>query len=144
MASSTNVVSRADFATELVPCLSLTSGVGMKAEDQRIWLNAAYKALADVPLDLLQRGCAAAMRTADHPSKIVPAIRAEVDSAMQGIRASERAYRAIFQGTEHDDRKALPAPGGETLTPDEAADICKRFGVGRFSQHAQADRGDAA
>lgn len=143
MANSTNVVSRADFATELVPCLSLTSGVGMKAEDQRIWLNAAYKALADVPLDLLKRGCAAAMRTADHPSKIVPAIRAEVDSAMQAIRASERAYRAIFQGTDHD-RTALPAPGCETLTPDEAAEICKRFGVGRFSQYAQADRGDAA
>ncbi len=143
MANSTNAVSRADFATEIVPCLSLTSGVGMKGEDQRIWLNAAYKALADVPLDLLQRGCAAAMKTADHPSKIVPAIRAEVDAALQAARASERTYRAIFQGSNVE-RSALPAPGGERLTTDEADAICRRFGVGRYSVHAKAEQGDAA
>lgn len=71
-------VDRAEFAAEIVPCLALTSGVGMSNEDQRIWLNAAYKALDGIPIKLLKRGADAAMKTADHPSKIVPAIMNEI------------------------------------------------------------------
>lgn len=71
-------VDRAEFAAEIVPCLALTSGVGMSNEDQRIWLNAAYKALDGIPIKLLKRGADAAMKTADHPSKIVPAIMKEI------------------------------------------------------------------
>lgn len=71
-------VSRTEFAAELTPCLALTSGIGMTSEDQRTWLNAAYKALDGIPIALLKRGADAAMRKADHPSKIVPAITAEI------------------------------------------------------------------
>lgn len=80
MASLTDLirVDRAEFAAELTPCLALTSGVGMSPDDQRTWLNAAYKALDGIPIKLLKRGAAAAMAKADHPSKIVPAIMVEV------------------------------------------------------------------
>lgn len=50
----------------------------MSPEDQRVWLNAAYRALDGIPIKLLKRGAATAMAKADHPSKIVPAIMAEV------------------------------------------------------------------
>lgn len=73
-------VDRSEFASELVPCLALTSGVGMSAIDQKTWLNAAFKALDGIPIGLLKRGAAFAMKVADHPSKIVPAIIAEVQS----------------------------------------------------------------
>ena len=33
---------------------------------------------------------------------------------------------------------ALPAPGGEMCTPEEVDRICKRFAVGRYSQHRAA------
>jgi len=71
-------VSRAEFANEMTPCLALTSGVGMTAADQRVWLSAAYRALDGIPIALLKRGCDAAMKTADHPSKIVPTIIKEI------------------------------------------------------------------
>lgn len=71
-------VSRAEFAAEVSPCLTLVAGVGMTADDQTTWLKAAYRALDGIPIRLLRRGSAAAMQTADHPSKIVPAIIREV------------------------------------------------------------------
>lgn len=71
-------VSREEFATELVPCLALVGGAGMNVDARREWLNAAFKALHGIPIRLLQRGAQAAMAKADHPSKIVPAILAEV------------------------------------------------------------------
>lgn len=80
MASHTDLipVNRAEFAIELTPCLALVGGIGMGAEDRREWLNAAFRALDGIPIALLKRGAAAAMVTADHPSKIIPAIMAEV------------------------------------------------------------------
>lgn len=93
-------VSRAEFAAELVPCLALTSGVGMSATDQRAWLNAAYKALDGIPIALLKRGAIAAMEKADHPSKIVPAIMAEVRETWAWRRNNATAPRPL----------ALPAP----------------------------------
>lgn len=47
----------------------------MTQEERRGWLHAAYKALGDIPADKLGDAVAEAMRTVDHPSKIVPAIR---------------------------------------------------------------------
>jgi hypothetical protein len=94
-------VSRPEFAAEIVPCLALTSGIGMSQEDQRNWLNAAYKALDGIPIALLKRGAAVAMGKADHPSKIVPAIIAEVRDAW----AWRKRHNAAPQYTP-----ALPAP----------------------------------
>jgi hypothetical protein len=85
-------VSRAEFANELAPCLALASGIGMSKEDQRVWLNAAYRALDGIPIALLKRGCDAAMKTADHPSKIVPAITAEVQDDWKWRKRHGRPY----------------------------------------------------
>lgn len=126
-------VSRAEFAAEIVPCLSLTSGVGMQSEDQRVWLNAAYKALDGIPIKLLKRGAAAAMLKADHPAKIVPAIRAEIEEEWAWRRKHNRPVEI------HLPEAALPAPGQERITPEEASAICKRYGVGSFSPHRESD-----
>lgn len=72
-------VSRDEFFTAVAPCLTLAAGVGMSQDDQDAWLEAAYQALDGIPIALLERGAAAAMKSADHPSKIVPAIIAEVE-----------------------------------------------------------------
>lgn len=110
MANLTDLVpvSRAEFAAELTPCLALVSGVGMSQSDQRVWLNAAYKALDGIPIALLKRGCAAAMRTADHPSKIVPAILAEVRETWAWRRnaASPVMRAALAPHAETDERRA--------------------------------------
>lgn len=65
---------RRQFGIAVGPCLSLASGVGMARDDQRVWMNAAFKALAEYPMDLIEKGALEAMKIADHPSKIVPAI----------------------------------------------------------------------
>lgn len=80
MADPTDLVpvNRAEFAAEMAPCLALVAPVGMDGEAQRAWLNAAFKALDGIPIALLKRGTAAAMVQADHPAKIVPAIRREI------------------------------------------------------------------
>jgi hypothetical protein len=71
-------VSRDEFYVEVAPCLSLTGGVGMSQADQRAWLEAAYLALEGIPIALLRRGAKAALLKADHPSKIIPTITAEI------------------------------------------------------------------
>jgi len=80
----------ADCEAGLAPCpaatvnkrlgalLTLTAGVGMQEGDRTEWLVAAIDALKGVPLDLLDRGVRAARPIADHPSKIVPLILAEI------------------------------------------------------------------
>lgn len=127
------------FAAELTPCLSLASGVGMSREDRREWLNAAYKAIGHYPIDLLKAGAAVAMRIADHPSKIIPAIVAEVQPVLDRQRAAQGRINAIWQGAENGPY-ALPAPGQERPTGDEVADICKQYGVGSFAANAPAVR----
>lgn len=117
----------------MTPCLQLVAPVGMDEDSQDTWFEAARKALADIPIGLLQRGVAAAMRKADHPSKIVPAIMAHIGDDWQWRIDRQAAL----------DAPALPAPSGapsDPPTPEEAASICRRYGVGRFSKHQ--DRAD--
>ncbi len=129
-------VSRAEFAAEITPCLALTSGVGMKGEDQRTWLNAAYKALDGIPITLLKRGAAHALKVADHPSKIVPAIIAEVADDWKW----RREYRPPTP--RNIDAALLQAPGDERPTEDEADAICKRYGVGRYAKTPSPEKRD--
>lgn len=128
-------VSRAEFAAEITPCLSLASGVSMSQDDQRVWLNAAYKALDGIPIKLLKRGCAAALMRADHPSKIVPTITAEIGAdwewRKQAVRPSAMEVAAAAQ--------ALPSPGGERPNAAEIDAICRQFAVGRYSKTRTAE-----
>ncbi len=120
-----------EMLMELVPCLELVAPAGMSMEDRDTWFEAAMKALAGMPIGLLQRGAAAAMLKADHPAKVVPAIMAEVGDAWE--RRRRLARPAV--GTE---TPALPAPGQEYATPAELDAICKQFKVGRYSDHRPA------
>ena len=85
--------SDAEFITTLMPCLQLVAPVGMSAEAQDMWFEAARMALADVPADLLKRGAVEAMQTADHPSKVVPAIMKAVRDSLEMRRQTARYRR---------------------------------------------------
>ncbi len=117
-----------EMLVELVPCLQLVAPVGMPTEDQDTWFEAAMKALAGMPIGLLQRGAAAAMQKADHPAKVVPAIMAEVGDAWE--RRKRLARPDVDAIT-----LALPASGQEQPTAAELDAICKQFKVGRYSDH---------
>lgn len=108
--------------TELVPCLELVAPVGMTMEDRDTWFEASMKALAGIPIGLLQRGALAAMHTADHHSKVVPAIMAEISEAW----ARRKRLAAPVADVQ---APALPEP--DRCTPAEAAEIIARFKIGR-------------
>lgn len=122
-----------EFISILTPCFSLVAPVGMSADAQDAWMESATLALSDIPVDLLRAGAKAAMSTADHPSKIVPAIIKEVDR----LRASHNrtAANRVWGGADNAPN-TLPAPGGERPTSDEVDAICKQFSVGRYSKAA--------
>ncbi|PZU75568.1 MAG: hypothetical protein DI530_15045 [Sphingomonas sp.] len=126
----------------MAPCLTLTGGVGMTRDARREWYAAAYRAMDGIPADLLRRGAAVAMSKADHPSKIVPAIMAEIGAAWGARRNGAAALAAIWAGADNSPF-ALPAPGAERPNEDEVTAICRRFAVGRFSPHS-VDRDPAA
>ena len=119
------------FIATLLPCLQLVAPVGMPTEDQDTWFEAAMKALAGMPIGLLQRGAAAAMLKADHPAKVVPAIMAEVGDAWERRKRLARPETKVST-------PALPAPGQEYATPAELDAICKQFKVGRYSDYRPA------
>jgi hypothetical protein len=114
-------VSRAEFASAVAPCLQLVAPVGMDLESQDTWMEAAFKALDGIPIGLLKRGCEAAMRQADHPSKIVPAIIAEVKETWDGRKRLSQSY------FPYNPQPALPEP--EYCTPEQAAAIMKEYGL---------------
>lgn len=74
----------------MVPCLQLVVPVGMGVEAQDMWLEAARMALADIPADILRNAATVAMQTADHPSKIVPAIVKAAREPMEWRRQNAR------------------------------------------------------
>lgn len=90
-------VDRSEFFAEVGPCLALTMGVGMSPGDQDAWLEAAFIALDGIPIGLLRRGVRAAMLNADHPSKIIPAIMAEI-GANWTWRREHRPAQPMIEG----------------------------------------------
>ncbi len=94
----------------------------MDEDSQDTWFEAARIALDGIPIGLLQRGAEAAMQKADHPSKVVPAIMAEISEAW--ARRRRLATPAVGVQTP-----ALPEPA--RCTPAEAAEIIERFKIGR-------------
>lgn len=123
------------FARAIGPCLALVVPVGMSQEDRVVWIDAAFTALKHLPIDLIEKGAAEARKTADHPSKIVPAIIAAT--------RDDVAFRDRMAARPQPER-ALPAPGDERPTTDELDAICKRYGVGRYAKAAPFTRRDPA
>ena len=118
---------RRAFAAAIGPCLALTAPSGMGEAERRAWLQAAFAALNHLPLDLIEKGAAEARRTADHPSKIVPAIIAATEREVAWRRRNQHPR------SPGDLHSTLPAPGQEIATPDEVEAICKQFAVGRYA-----------
>lgn len=116
-------VSRTAFRDALAPCLALASGATMTAEVRREWLVAAYAALGHLPQDLIERGAKVAMHSADHPSKIVPAIVQEVGAAYASRKRSQYGDGKLCPPV--DDRPA-PEP---YVSKEEAAAIMAEFGL---------------
>lgn len=108
------------FRNELTACLALVAPVGMTEEARRDWLAVAWGTLKHLPADVLESGCRVARETCDHPSKIVPAIIASTKDQM-------RLHREAREWSEP--QQALPRP--DYVTPEQAAEILKEFGLKR-------------
>lgn len=116
------------FRNELTACLSLVVPVGMDAEARRDWLAVAWGTLKHLPADMLTYGCQKARETADHPSKIVPAI---VEATREWLELRRKSARY-----------AVPAPPERQIgkqeeppcTPEEAAAIMDELGLSRESR----------
>lgn len=109
------------FRNELTACLALVVPAGMTEEARREWLSVAWETLKHLPPDILATGCDAARKTADHPSKIVPAIIAATEDWMQIRRSAVRSGGPV----------ALPAPTkrsvmdrrGEAMTVADSTEL---------------------
>lgn len=112
---------REEFAVELTACLALVVPVGMTEESRREWLSVAWQTLRHLPGDLLSSGCIDARKTADHPSKIVPAIIGYAEHRYQDRKRIDRDYPLALPEPER------PDPNYCTL--EEAAGILKEFGL---------------
>ncbi|MFS0771059.1 hypothetical protein [Sphingomonas sp. 1P08PE] len=117
-----------DITIAVAPCLALVGGVGMNEEGRIEWLRAATEALRGMPTDLLRRGCDAAKRRADHPSKIIPAIMDEVQDTWE--------WRKAQRSAPLDNRHIEPEK--KVCTPEEATEILKRYRVGSYAKEQPA------
>jgi hypothetical protein len=72
-----------DFKRWVAPSLALVAPVSMSEDDQTAWLATAAETLSGIPSDLLEIGCMKARQRADHPSKLVAAIFAEIGAAWE-------------------------------------------------------------
>lgn len=109
------------FRDQITSCLVLTAPVGMTEEAKAEWLAIAWQTLKDLPADLLSAGCAEARKTADHPSKIVPAIMRYAGDRLESRKRFNRDYGS------GNPTPALPAP--DYCTPEQASEILKQYGL---------------
>lgn len=107
------------FRNELTACLALTAPAGMTEESRREWLAVAWDTLKHIQPDDLARCARKARETCDHPAKIVPTI----------IKAAEelRPWEKYITGEPETQPERLIEP--EYVTPDEAAEILREFGI---------------
>jgi hypothetical protein len=114
----------ADFKRTVAPTLTLVAGVGMSREDQRAWLATAAETLSGIPADLLEIGCNAARRTADHPAKIMPAIFATVQPLWDARKRTLAQVNALVALAN-----SMPAEAETYISPEEASAIIAEHGL---------------
>lgn len=98
----------------------------MSADERRTWLSVAREALHGIPEDLLREGCRVAKQTADHPSKIVPAIMATIGPAWQARK--EELGKARYSGDRPTSigpppKRDLMDRRGEPMSEAETAEL---------------------
>lgn len=123
---------RETLVKSLSSALVLSAPAGFTEGDRRAWLAAAAVTLQGIPADLLELGVAAARRTADHPSRIVPTIMTEVQEAWNRRRQAYRDERAY----------AAPEDEIEPCTPEQAAEILAEFGLPSLNVKIGSKAGD--
>lgn len=125
---------RGDARRTLMPTLSLVAPVGMTEDDQTAWIGAALGTLSGIPADLLERGCLAARKVADHPSKIVAAIFKEIGAAWDTRKRdlSKVSRIADIAGGVDDTKpweKRETFDPADAPTPEDIAAIKAEFGL---------------
>lgn len=93
----------------------------MTEEARREWLSVAWQTLRHLPSDLLSAGCIEARKTADHPSKIVPAIIGYAEPRLENRKRIDRDYPVALPAPER--------PDPNYCTPEEAAEILRQYGL---------------
>lgn len=114
----------------LTGALILVAPAGFTPGDRKAWLTAAAMTLEGIPFDLLERGVAAARRTADHPSRIIGAIFDEIGEGWQNRKVN------LSRATENATPK-LPDPAKRDFvpcSPEQAAAIMDEYGLGTESR----------
>lgn len=112
-----------EAVVQLGACLALVGPSGMSDDNRAEWLKVAQHTLADLPADLIERGCEVARRKCRFPSEVVPAIIEEVQTAM-----SLRRYRYEKAIGPQSFVKPEPAPDPEYVDPAEVAALIKSIG----------------
>lgn len=119
-----------DFRRQLTACLALCAPSGMAETDRNEWLRVAWGTLRDLPAGLLERGCDVARRTCDHPSKIVPTILREVDTALRRRRGDRGRVMALLAApSRYPWETDLKPEATEYVTPEQARAICQEEGL---------------
>lgn len=115
-------ISPTALVKQLAPVLALVGAAGMNSEDREEWMMAAAMALEHLPEDLVRIGLKAAMRKADHPSKVVPIAIAETEELY-------RTRKRISATPRPPGADALPAPGKARPTAAEVDAIMAEHGI---------------
>jgi hypothetical protein len=115
----------------------------MGEDERRLWFHAAYLALEGYPADLIRDGAREAMLTADHPSKIVPAIVKAVGQRWINRQALEDRSAATWLALQEQAAKnaTLHLPQNEE-EGETTAEILKRVWP-TMDQHVPGYKGEA-
>jgi hypothetical protein len=117
---------RGDFKRYVAPACALVAPAGWSEGDIVTWNATAMEALRGMPSDLLERGCRASHRNADHPSKVVKAIFDEVGS-IWSARKRDAGRLAELERIARE-RPAAPS-GAPIIQPEQATAIIEEFGL---------------
>ncbi|UAK23654.1 hypothetical protein [Sphingomonas nostoxanthinifaciens] len=129
-----------DFRRLVSPTLTLVAPAGMSQDDATAWLATAAETLRGIPADLLERGCMAARRKVDHPSKIIAAIFAEIGGAWER-RKADLGRLATLERIAAD--RPEPPAGDPFIRPEEATAIIDEFNLRADRAEPRAPRGPA-
>lgn len=90
---------------------------------RRDWLAVAWNTLKDLPGDLLRIGAAKARLTADHPSRIVPAIMAEVSALLKCRQDAAREERERLERLPPPTTRNVMDRRGEPMSVEDTAEL---------------------
>lgn len=112
-----------EMVAMLSASLALVKPAGMTSKEAEDWLDAAFEALAHLPLPIFRDGVRAARLICDHPAKIVPTVISETRDALAWHNRPKNgpALRLVApEAPKHEE----PLPDPETLMPS-----LKRIGL---------------